>query len=41
MTRRLWHGPAIVLGGLLVLAVRGYQYLVRPLLPPSCRFEPG
>ena len=23
-----------------VLAVRGYQHLVSPLLPPSCRFAP-
>jgi uncharacterized protein len=25
----------------VILPVRGYQYLVRPLLPASCRYEPG
>jgi uncharacterized protein len=25
----------------MVLCVRGYQYLIRPLLPPSCIYEPG
>jgi putative membrane protein insertion efficiency factor len=30
-----------VLAGGLILAVRGYQWLIRPLLPPSCRFIPG
>lgn len=25
----------------LVAGVRGYQYLIRPWLPPSCRFVPG
>lgn len=33
--------PARLLAGLLILAVRGYQWLIRPLLPPSCRFTPG
>lgn len=23
------------------LVVRGYQLLIRPLLPPACRFEPS
>jgi putative membrane protein insertion efficiency factor len=26
---------------LLVLLVRGYQLLLRPLLPPACRFQPS
>ena len=26
---------------LAVVAVRGYQLVVRPLLPPACRFEPS
>lgn len=39
--RWLWHGPALVLSAAMVLAVRGYQKLIRPLLPPMCRFEPG
>lgn len=25
---------------LLVILVRGYQWILSPLLPPSCRFEP-
>ena len=41
MIRWLWHGPALVTSGLLILMVRGYQYLIRPLLPPVCRFVPG
>lgn len=39
--RWLWHGPAVVLAAFLILGVRGYQYLIRPMLPPSCRFQPG
>ena len=27
--------------GLAILAVRGYQVLLRPLLPPACRFVPS
>ena len=41
MIRWLWHGPTLALSGLLILLVRGYQYLIRPLLPPTCRFVPG
>ena len=41
MLRWLWHGPAVVLGAVLIVAVRGYQCLIRPLLPPVCRFTPG
>jgi putative membrane protein insertion efficiency factor len=26
---------------LIVLAVRAYQALARPFLPPACRFEPS
>jgi putative membrane protein insertion efficiency factor len=33
--------PGVALSALLVLAVRLYQWCVRPFLPPSCRFEPG
>lgn len=29
------------LGRLLILLVRGYQLLLSPLLPPSCRFYPS
>jgi hypothetical protein len=28
-------------GHLAAQVVRGYQLLVRPLLPPTCRFVPG
>lgn len=28
-------------GQLAAEVVRGYQLLVRPLLPPTCRFVPG
>ena len=41
MIRWVWHGPAVVVSALLITGVRGYQYLIRPLLPPTCRFEPG
>ncbi len=30
-----------VIGWLLCAAIRGYQLLLRPLLPPSCRFAPS
>jgi len=33
--------PGRLLGAAMVGAVRGYQWLVRPLLPPMCRFTPG
>ena len=36
-----WRVPAAVLAAGLVGAVRGYQYLLRPMLPPVCRFTPG
>ena len=41
MIRWLWHGPALVLSGLLIVLVRIYQLCIRPLLPPTCRFTPG
>ena len=41
MIRWLWHGPALVVGGILIACVRGYQYLIRPMLPPTCKFQPG
>jgi uncharacterized protein len=41
MIRWLWHGPAILFGGLLILGVRGYQKFLRPMLPPACRYTPG
>lgn len=41
MIRWAWRGPAMVASAVLIAGVRGYQYCIRPLLPPSCRFEPG
>jgi uncharacterized protein len=41
MLRKLWAGPRWVIGTSLIVLVRMYQYIIRPLLPPSCRFEPG
>lgn len=41
MIRRLIRTPGRLLTGAITLLVRGYQYLIRPLLPPVCRFEPG
>ena len=29
------------LGATLRLLVRGYQWILRPLLPPACRFYPS
>ena len=37
----LWRGPALAVSGVLIFFVRGYQMLIRPLLPPVCRFQPG
>jgi hypothetical protein len=37
----LWRGPALTLGALMVVLVRGYQLFIRPVLPPSCRYQPG
>lgn len=33
--------PIVLANGVLILLVRGYQFLIRPLLPATCRFEPG
>ena len=30
-----------LLSGLIVLAVRGYQVCLRPVLPATCRFQPS
>jgi putative membrane protein insertion efficiency factor len=35
-------GPeALLPAAVLIALVRGYQWLLRPLLPPSCRFVPS
>jgi putative membrane protein insertion efficiency factor len=39
--RWLWLGPALAASAVMILCVRGYQKLIRPLLPPMCRFQPG
>ena len=41
MTRWLYRGPILLFSSGLILLVRGYQWCIRPLLPPSCRFDPG
>jgi uncharacterized protein len=41
MLRVLWSGPRWLMSSLIVLFVRLYQRLIRPLLPPTCRFTPG
>ena len=37
----VWRGFVRLVGALLILPVKGYQRLIRPLLPPLCRFEPS
>lgn len=37
----LWAGPRWLLNGLIIVLVKSYRLLLRPLLPPSCRFEPS
>ena len=39
--RWLWRGPIVASSAILVGGVRGYQWLIRPLLPPTCRYQPG
>ncbi len=39
--RWLWRGPMLALSGVMVLFVRTYQKIIRPVLPPMCRFHPG
>jgi hypothetical protein len=41
MIGRMVHWLSAALGGLLILAVRGYQLVLRPILPPACRFVPS
>jgi putative membrane protein insertion efficiency factor len=35
------HSIGWVLTSILVVLIRGYQLLVSPLLPPTCRFHPS
>lgn len=44
--REFSPGPEVppiqkIMRRLLVLAIRTYQFVLSPLLPPSCRFEPS
>jgi len=41
MIRWLWRGPLWLLERLFIGTVRIYQWCLRPLLPPSCRFTPN
>ncbi len=38
---RLYRSFLSCVAGGLILLVRLYQWLVRPLLPPACRFVPS
>lgn len=39
--RRILLIPFRLVSGLMILCVRGYQWLIRPLLPPMCKYHPG
>ncbi len=41
MIAKLWAPFAALLSFVLIGGVRGYQLLLRPLLPPVCRFTPS
>ena len=41
MFRWLWRGPILLVSAVLIGGVRVYQWLIRPLLPPMCRYQPG
>ena len=41
MIHWVWCGPGWVLSRVMILLVQGYQLIIRPWLPPSCRFQPG
>lgn len=41
MIARAWAKVRAFLVAFLICGVRGYQLLVRPLLPPLCRFQPS
>ena len=38
---RLLAWPRWLLGSTLIVGVRFYQFCLRPLLPPVCRFHPS
>jgi putative membrane protein insertion efficiency factor len=40
--RWLWRGPALLVGAVMIVFVRAYQKVIRPVLPPDmCRFQPS
>lgn len=41
MIGRLFGWMSALCGGVLIAGVRGYQLLLRPLLPAVCRFTPS
>jgi len=41
MIGKVLGGIAALFSGVLILGVRGYQVLLRPLLPSVCRFHPS
>jgi len=41
MTRELERRPAAIPGQVLLGGIRVDQWLLAPLLPPACRFEPS
>lgn len=41
MIARMWNSAGWLLACLLIAAVRCYQVVVRPILPPLCRFKPS
>ena len=41
MIGRLWGAVRAFVAACLIALVRGYQVLLRPILPAVCRFEPS
>lgn len=41
MIRWIWMAPRWVLIAGVMLLVGVYRLVIRPFLPPTCRFEPG
>ncbi|MBY0514080.1 MAG: membrane protein insertion efficiency factor YidD [Gemmataceae bacterium] len=39
--RWVWKGPVVLVAAVLIVCVRLYQKLIRPVLPPMCKYEPG
>lgn len=41
MIAKLWGWASALLSAFLICGVRAYQMLIRPVLPPLCRFQPS